>query len=775
MGGNFFGRCAVVHVDDSSLPTVYNFFAAVPALYFQEYSESYGSLLITDGADSQSGYYTMEDWATYLTGQGENGSIIYVGDVDAGFKTVVEGMVPYSEIISYSGTVDEIAAEIAITEWPSLTEAVICVRSDTDEEYMNGAAAAAGWAAVNNCPILWTDGATLGTETSSALTSMGVTDVYLIDYPDAVASGVLDQLSAMSITVTEFSGPGDLLPASLNLTGQSVACVYKDEMQSLPAALAAARYGGYALQLPESLDKLNMQAMADLRSSLPMGNTKLDAPISGAKATGSAVLAAEFYTFLESVGGSDPLHLEYVLTFSDQSVFPATFERSISGDLSDPTRDGAVTGRFPLEWVDNIGTINRGALYEAVIHANHRPNHVTIAMNAYEVDYWSEYTFDDNWYSNLLVNEVFGWPEEGWTAANNYFPGWPPSQPGLDPLWPAPVDAGDTGCCPGQYATFYGEGYESHFHSGAQPGTGTHPSQPSVALCGFVQDVIDGSTFLYFSCHGGGTVIAVRDTDNGVAQDNYTIEFEDPYWPDNDGRVYDGSAGGDYYQTDLDADFDNMHSVIIAYNACSMANGEMNEIGLNHGAIGSIGSLASVSFDGSGWWWNIWVHLITAEDFTIGEAAAYCNARISTIYTPPAATPGVDETLQYVLYGDPMVNFVDPDAVPPVPLARHMPYGPHYPDGYGVGIEGGHEGIEVPGIIISNPVRSSAVVTLNGNGPAELNVFDLTGRLLATPYQGDLKGSGSLNWNTGELTPGMYFLRLQQGSEVSTVRVMVIR
>jgi hypothetical protein len=175
---------------------------------------------------------------------------------------------------------------------------------------------------VNNCPLLWTDGTTLGTETYNTLTSMGVTDVYLIDYPDAVASGVLDELSAMSISVTEFSGPGDLLPASLNLTGQSVACVYKDEMQSLPAALAAARYGGYALQLPESLDQLNMQAMADLRSYLPMGNTKLDAPISGAKAYGSAVLAAEFYTFLESVGGSDPLHLEYVLTFSDQTIIP---------------------------------------------------------------------------------------------------------------------------------------------------------------------------------------------------------------------------------------------------------------------------------------------------------------------------------------------------------------------------------------------------------------------------------------------------------------------
>jgi hypothetical protein len=78
-------------------------------------------------------------------------------------------------------------------------------------------------------------------------------------------------------------------------------------------------------------------------------------------------------------------------------------------------------------------------------------------------------------------------------------------------------------------------------------------------------------------------------------------------------------------------------------------------------------------------------------------------------------------------------------------------------------------------ILVNNPVRSAAAVTLNGNGFAELNVFDLTGRLIATPYQGDINGSHTLSWNTADLTPGMYFLRLNQGGEVSTARVMVIR
>jgi len=773
-GVDFFGRCAVVHVDEASLPTVYNFFAAIPALYFQEAGNSYGSLLVTDGADSQSGYYTLEDWATYLSGVGESGSVIFIGNVEPSFKTIVQGMVPYSEELIYTGTCEEIASEIAVTEWPSTPEAVICVMSDTDEEYINGAAAAASWAANNNCPLLWTDGTVLGTATVEVLTSMGVTEVFLFDYPGTVSTDVTDALAAMSITVTDFDSASDLLPATIALTGQAVACVYKEEMQALPAALAAARYAGYAVKLPEGLDRLAFTALADLRRSIPDSFTKLERPVTGIRASGSEALAAEFYTFLHGVGGTVDDQLEYVLAFSNQTVFPATFERSITGDPSDLTRDGAVPGRFPLEWIDNIGTINRGALYNAVIHANPRPDHVTISMNAYEVHYWSDFSFSDNWYSDFVVNEIFGWPEEGWTAANGYFPGWPPSQPGLDPMWPETSDAADTGGCPGQYATFYGESYDTAFHSGAMPGTGTHPAQPAVELCGFVQDVIDGSIFLYFSCHGGGTVIAVLDEDNGIAQDDYLIEFEDPWWPDSDGRVYDGSAGGDYYESDLDEYFDNMHSVIIAYNACSMANGSMNEIGLNHGAIGSIGSLASVSFDGSGWWWNLWVHLVTAEDFTLGEAAVYSNARISTIYTPPGATTGVDETLQYVLYGDPMVNFVDPDAVSPTPLPRKTAYGTHYPDGISEGVEGSQGTATVLSVISNNPVTFSASVIVSGDGNAVLNVFDLSGRMVATPYSGTLNGSRAVNIDMSGFSPGIYFLRLRQGSETSTASVMLV-
>jgi hypothetical protein len=91
------------------------------------------------------------------------------------------------------------------------------------------------------------------------------------------------------------------------------------------------------------------------------------------------------------------------------------------------------------------------------------------------------------------------------------------------------------------------------------------------------------------------------------------------------------------------------------------------------------------------------------------------------------------------------------------------------------GIEEGEQTALPGNIQVGNPIRSSAVVTLSGTGPASLNIFDLTGRMVASPYQGNLNGSMTFTWDTGNLAPGMYFLRLENGGEVSTSRVMVIR
>ena len=80
-----------------------------------------------------------------------------------------------------------------------------------------------------------------------------------------------------------------------------------------------------------------------------------------------------------------------------------------------------------------------------------------------------------------------------------------------------------------------------------------------------------------------------------------------------------------------------------------------------------------------------------------------------------------------------------------------------------------------PGILVHNPVKSSTTLIIDGFGPAELHVYDLTGRIISTLFTGILDGSLSVYWNTSELTPGMYFLRISASGGASTARVMVIR
>jgi hypothetical protein len=199
---------------------------------------------------------------------------------------------------------------------------------------------------------------------------------------------------------------------------------------------------------------------------------------------------------------------------------------------------------------------------------------------------------------------------------------------------------------------------------------------------GFVSDLNNGSVFLYFSCHGGGTGIAVRHIDNGVAQDSDDqVPWGENYWPSTDGIVYDGSQSGWYDQTNLNNDITNVKGAMTAYNACDMANGKMNEVLLEHGGAASYGSYTSVSFDGSGWWWNLFVHCVTHLNYTIGEAAAYATARVAKLYPPGTPyQPNPDTSLQYVVYGDPNVHFVQQDWTSPKPAGMGTNYGGHFPE-----------------------------------------------------------------------------------------------
>jgi hypothetical protein len=99
-----------------------------------------------------------------------------------------------------------------------------------------------------------------------------------------------------------------------------------------------------------------------------------------------------------------------------------------------------------------------------------------------------------------------------------------------------------------------------------------------------------------------------------------------------------------------------------------------------------------------------------------------------------------------------------------------------WPDVTGIEEESGSVTPAGLSIIASNPVSSAAVITINGTiGPASLEVYDLSGRVVARPFQGNLINTATLTWDTSDLAAGVYFLRLTQGSGIAATKVTVIR
>ncbi len=95
------------------------------------------------------------------------------------------------------------------------------------------------------------------------------------------------------------------------------------------------------------------------------------------------------------------------------------------------------------------------------------------------------------------------------------------------------------------------------------------------------------------------------------------------------------------------------------------------------------------------------------------------------------------------------------------------------------GIEEDHStGIVNSPISVSapNPVMGSVPVTLTGvAGPATVEIFDVTGRVIDRPFQNELTGQAVFTWDATSISTGVYFMRLTQGGSIATARVSVVR
>jgi hypothetical protein len=689
----FLPRVNVVHVTDDTTDNEYNFLTTIPMTIFHYEGKVYQSLITTDQTSDMPTQYIIDDWENYLSAWDGATDINFIGDVTEDVKTALISQYGISQdhVSDIDGTPISIANQIAEHDWRSSDYVIIVpyVNPVTSENDIESISNGASLASLYNAPLLLTEPSSISSETLATISSLGAQKAILVEIGDSLSPGIDTQLQSVGISIeSDCTTQQNVVSLVRNITGKSTLCGILKNWQNLPASMAAACYGGYVLYLPTLMKGLTHQTFNSLDSSDIM-NFKLLEPeqLPAGYLYGEETIAEEFYLWLDSIGGNDAENLETVITFNTQPYydpvdgFDVTFERAISGDPSRLTDPGAVSGRMPLQFIGNIALMNRDTMYRATIFANQRPKHVTLAMNAYEVEHTVNSGLD-NWGTNHIVNEIFGWPFQGWCTGNGNFP-WQDihnNMPDLSPILP-PGSGNGPDCDPGQFASFL-NGYDVSFHSGAYPGTGSHPSQPTVPNNGFVQDLNNGSVFLYFSCHGGGTVIAVRTTDNGVAQDSSDlVPWGAAYWPSTDGIVYDGSNGGDYDQNNLDNDIANVQGAMTAYNACDMANGKMNEVLLEHGGAASYGSYTSVSFDGSGWWWNLFVHCVTHINYTVGEAAAYATARVANLYPPGTPSqPHADTSLQYVVYGDPNVHFVQQDWSSPEPAQINTNYGGHFPE-----------------------------------------------------------------------------------------------
>ena len=77
-----------------------------------------------------------------------------------------------------------------------------------------------------------------------------------------------------------------------------------------------------------------------------------------------------------------------------------------------------------------------------------------------------------------------------------------------------------------------------------------------------------------------------------------------------------------------------------------------------------------------------------------------------------------------------------------------------------------------------NPFNSTTnfAFDLPMTGPITLQVFDITGRLTATPISGNLTaGHHSLNWNANTLASGIYFYRLKTDHNIQTRKLTLIK
>jgi len=427
----FLPRVNVVNITSNS-DTHYNFFIGIPMTVFHHNNKVYQSLLTTDHFDNNPTSYIIDDWESYLEEWGGTQHINFIGNTSLNQKNIFIQTynISWDNVSNITGNPISIANQIADHDWRETETIIIApyISSPTDIDY-ESIANAAVIASLLNAPLLLTDPSTMTVDTITLIEKLGASEAILVEIGDTLTSNINSQLNSISVLVTnELTLKNDVVSIIRSLTNHSTLCGIIQNEQSLPASLYGARYGGFVLHLPDTFKDRNSN-LKSIIDNLNQSVFKLDNPedLPREFRSGEESLAQNFYDWLDDIDGNDTSQLETVITFNTQPYYDSVngfdvyFDRAISGDPSSLDKAGAVSGRMPLQYIENIALTNRDSMYRATIFSNPRPKHVTLAMNAYEVEHTVNSELD-KWGGNHIINEIFGYPYRGWIADNGYFP-----------------------------------------------------------------------------------------------------------------------------------------------------------------------------------------------------------------------------------------------------------------------------------------------------------------------------------------------------------------
>ena len=393
-------RINIVHVDSTNDNTFYNFLSSIPMTYFHDAGNVYASYLSTDNTEDTTIGYLLDDWADYLDSHGSfERHANYIGSVDPSIISSINSKFNITSGENYDtikGTPDEISVKIAKKDWSNSNYIVIAPYiTPIDTNIATSITNAAAIASMHNAPVIYTIPDSLSDEAKSTIASLNADSAIIVDIGSNLSSTVNTQLTSIGISnITSLNTINSIVIYVRNIAGRSNLCGIVNKNQILPAALEAARYNAYVLYLPNNIQKaandLKKKILAD-RDLQSFYKLTESIPRKDYITRDENQIATNFYNWLESIGGNDPNYLETVITFEPQGTgngtLETTFERAISGDPSNLTRKGAITGRMPLNWERNIALANRTIMYKSIIFANPRPTHITETMNAYEIQH----------------------------------------------------------------------------------------------------------------------------------------------------------------------------------------------------------------------------------------------------------------------------------------------------------------------------------------------------------------------------------------------------